>query len=194
VRFYSYYSVTFFSNCYLLGGAAGKEALLIDPGIFDEGLLALIEGNGWHVSHVLLTHAHQGHVFGLNTLRKVYDFRIHALEPAAVEFPAEPLEETDSLRLCGFTIRVLATPGHSNDSACFHIGGMLFSGDTLSAGGIGETDSAYERALLLSSIRGKLLGLPDGVLLFPGHGPPSTLEVEKRFNPYLAGDLPRLRQ
>jgi hydroxyacylglutathione hydrolase len=194
VRFYSYYSVTYFSNCYLLGGEAGKEALLIDPGIFDESLLALIEGNGWYVSHVLLTHAHQGHVNGLSTLRKIYDFRIHAMEPAAVEFPAEVLQETDSLRLCGFSIRVLSTPGHSNDSACFHIDRMLFTGDTLSAGGIGETASPYEQALLLSSIRGKLLSLPDGVFLFPGHGPPSTLEVERRFNPYLAEDSPRLRQ
>jgi len=194
VKFYNYYSVTHFSNCYLLGGEAGQDALLIDPGIFDEGLLALIEGNGWYVRHVLLTHAHLAHVNGLRTLSKVYDLQIHALQPEAVEFPAEALQETDSLRLCGFPIRVLATPGHSNDSACFHIGRMLFTGDTLSAGGIGETASTYERALLLSSIRSKLLGLPDEVFLFPGHGPPSTLEVEKRFNPYLADDSPRLRQ
>jgi hydroxyacylglutathione hydrolase len=194
VKFYSYYSVTHFSNCYLLGGEAGREALLIDPGIFDEGLLGLIEGNGWYVSHVLLTHAHLAHVNGLRTLLKVYNLQIHALQPAAVEFPAETLQETDSLRLSGFAIRVLATPGHSTDSACFHIGSMLFTGDTLSAGGIGETASPYEQALLLSSIRGKLLRLPDGVLLFPGHGPPSTLEVERRFNPYLAEDSPRPRQ
>jgi len=190
VKFYSYYSVTHFSNCYLLGGEAGSEALLIDPGIFDEGLLALIEGNGWYVRHVLLTHAHLAHMNGLRTLRKVYDLQVHALEPATVESQAQALQETDCLQLCGFPIRVLATPGHSNDSACFHIGRMLFSGDTLSAGGIGETASGYEKALLLSSIRSKLLGLPDEVFLFPGRGPPSTLEVEKRFNPYLADVSP----
>jgi len=191
MRFYSYYSVTNFSNCYLLGGQSGREALLIDPGIFDENLLGLIEGNGWQASHVLLTHSHLAHVNGLRTLRKVYDLQVHALDPAALEFPAEALEETEALTLCGFPIRVLATPGHSNDSACFHIGRMLFTGDTLSAGGIGETSSGYERALLLSSIRGKLLDLPGGVFVFPGHGPPSTLEVERRFNPYLADSSPR---
>ena len=191
MRFYSYYSVTNFSNCYLLGGQSGREALLIDPGIFDENLLGLIEGNGWQASHVLLTHSHLAHVNGLRTLRKVYDLQVHALDPTALEFPAEALEETEALTLCGFPIRVLATPGHSNDSACFHIGRMLFTGDTLSAGGIGETSSGYERALLLSSIRGKLLDLPGGVFVFPGHGPPSTLEVERRFNPYLADSSPR---
>jgi glyoxylase-like metal-dependent hydrolase (beta-lactamase superfamily II) len=191
MKFYSYYSVTNFSNCYLLGGEAGREALLIDPGIFDENLLGLIEGNGWYARHVLLTHSHLAHVNGLRTLRKVYDPQVHALDPAVLEFPAEALEETDRLELCGFPIRVLATPGHSNDSACFHIGRMLFTGDTLSAGAIGETSSGYERALLLSSIRGKLLDLPSGVFVFPGHGPPSTLEVERRFNPYLDDSSPR---
>jgi glyoxylase-like metal-dependent hydrolase (beta-lactamase superfamily II) len=191
MKFYSYYSVTNFSNCYLLGGQAGREALLIDPGIFDENLLGLIEGNGWYARHVLLTHSHLAHVNGLRTLRKVYDLQVHALDPAALEFPAEALEETDALDLCGFPIRVLATPGHSNDSACFLIGRMLFTGDTLSAGRIGETSSGYERALLLSSINSKLLDLPGGVFVFPGHGPPSTLEVEKRFNPYLADSSPR---
>jgi hydroxyacylglutathione hydrolase len=194
MRFYSYYSVTHFSNCYLLGGEAQGEALLIDPGIFDEGLLALIEGNGWHVRHVLLTHSHLAHVNGIRTLLKVYDVRVHALDPSALDFPAERLEQSAALRLCGFPIQVLATPGHSNDSACFQIGRMLFSGDVLSAGRIGETASAYERALLLGSIRGKLLGLPEGLFLFTGHGPPSTLEVEKRFNPYLAEQPPSPRQ
>jgi len=192
VKFYSYYSVTNFSNCYLLGGEQGRDALLIDPGVFDEGLLALIEGNGWYVRHVLLTHAHLAH--GLRTLRRVYDVQVHALEPAALDCPAEPLEESEDLELCGFRIRVLATPGHSNDSGCFQIGAMLFSGDTLSAGAIGETASGYERALLLSSIRTKLLDLPGGLLLFPGHGPPSTLEIEKRYNPFLAGEEARPRQ
>jgi hydroxyacylglutathione hydrolase len=187
VRFYSYYSVTQFSNCYLLGGEAGGEALLIDPGIFDEGLLGLIEGNGWYVRHVLLTHSHLAHVSGIRTLRKVYDVQVHALDPSLLDFPAARLEESAALHLAGFPIRVLATPGHSIDSACFHIGRMLFSGDTLSAGGIGETASPYEKALLLASVRSKLLVLPEGVFLFPGHGPPSTLEAEKRFNPYLAG-------
>ena len=186
MRFYSYYSVTQFSNCYLLGGEAPGEALLIDPGIFDEGLLALIEGNGWYVRHVLLTHSHPAHVNGIRTLRKVYDVRVHALDPSVLDFPAERLEESAELRLAGFPIRVLPTPGHSNDSVCFHIGRMLFSGDTLSTGSVGETSSEYEHALLLGSIRSKLLSLPQGVFLFPGHGPPSTLELERRYNPYLA--------
>ena len=186
MKFYSYYSVTNFSNCYLLGGEAGREALLVDPGIFDEGLLGLIEGNDWYVRHVLLTHSHLAHVNGIRTLRKVYEVELHALDPAALEFPAERLEESAPLELSGFPVQVLATPGHSNDSACFRIGRMLFSGDTLSAGAIGETASAFERALLLESIRSSILTLPEGVLLFPGHGPPSTLELERRFNPYLA--------
>ena len=186
MKFYTYYSVTNFSNCYLLGGRADREALLIDPGIFDEGLLRIIEGNGFYVRHVLLTHSHLAHVNGIRTLRKIYDVRLHALEPSALEFPAERIDEATSLELAGYPIRVLATPGHSNDSACYLTGRMLFTGDTLASGSIGETSSRYEQALLLASVRSKILPLPDNVLLFPGHGPPSTLELEKRFNPRLA--------
>jgi glyoxylase-like metal-dependent hydrolase (beta-lactamase superfamily II) len=174
-----------FSNCYVLGREGVRDALLIDPGIFDEGLLRLLEGNGFYPRHVLITHAHQGHVSGVRTLRKIYDPVLYALEPDALEFPAERIAEAHPLQLAGFTVRVIATPGHSQDSACFQIDRMLFTGDTLLAGSVGEADTEYEKALLLASVREKLLSLERGLLLFPGHGPPSTLEIEKRFNPHL---------
>lgn len=183
--FYCYYSVVNFSNCYVLGRKGVRDALLIDPGIFDEGLLRLLEGNGFYPRHVLITHAHQGHVSGVRTLRKIYDPTLYALEPDALEYPAERIAEAHPLHLAEFTVRVIATPGHSQDSVCFRIDRMLFTGDTLFAGSLGETDTEYEKALLLASVREKLLSLDQELLLFPGHGPPSTLELEKRFNPDL---------
>jgi len=169
----------------VLGRESARDALLIDPGIFDEGLLRLLEGNGFYPRHVLITHAHQGHLSGVRTLRKIYDPALYALEPDALEFPAERIAEAHPLHLAGFTVRVIATPGHSQDSACFRIDRMLFTGDTLLAGSVGQADTEYEKALLLASVREKLLSLEPGLLLFPGHGPPSTLEIEQRFNPHL---------
>jgi glyoxylase-like metal-dependent hydrolase (beta-lactamase superfamily II) len=93
--------------------------------------------------------------------------------------------------LAGFSVEVLETPGHSNDSVCYRHGRMLFSGDTLSAGKVGETSNPFERARLLASVRNRLLTLEDGAFLFPGHGPPSTLELEKRFNLDLQEESPR---
>lgn len=185
MKFYSYYSVVNFSNCYLLGREGSRAAVLIDPGIFDEGLLKLIEGNGFYASHVLITHAHQAHVQGIRTLRKIYDAELFALEPGALDFPARRLEESSPLELAGFSFRVIATPGHSTDSVCFLTGRLLFTGDTLLAGSIGDTHTSFEKAMLLNSLKEKILTLPEQTLLFPGHGPPSTLEIERRFNPSL---------
>jgi glyoxylase-like metal-dependent hydrolase (beta-lactamase superfamily II) len=191
MRFFSYYSVINFSNCYLLGREGSNDALLIDPGIFDEGLLKLIEDNSFYVRHVLITHSHHAHVSGIRTLRKIYDATLWGFEPKSVEFPVQKVAGSETIELAGFSIEVLETPGHSNDSVCYRIDRLLFTGDTLSAGTVGETDSPYERALLLASIRGRIIPLDDGTLVFPGHGPPTTIELERRFNPDLQEESPK---
>ncbi len=180
-----YFSVIHFSNCYVLGPREGGEAVLIDPGIFDEGLLELIEEHGFYVRHVLITHNHRSHVNGVKTLLKIYDALTYSLDPQLLDFPAERIHGQSRLELGRFQVEVLETPGHSNDSVCYRVGRMLFTGDTLSAGSVGETATSYERALLLSSIRNRILRLPGEHFVFPGHGPPTTLSAEREFNPYL---------
>jgi hydroxyacylglutathione hydrolase len=191
MKFFSYYSVINFSNCYLLGLEGMRDALLIDPGIFDEGLLKLIEDNRFSVRHVLITHSHHAHVNGIRTLRKIYDATLWGFEPERVEFPLRKVTGAETLELAGFTVEVLETPGHSNDSVCYRVDRLLFTGDTLSAGTVGETSSPYERAQLLASVRNRILTLEDATLVFPGHGPPTTLELERRFNPDLLEESSR---
>ena len=185
MRFFSYFSVLHFSNCYLVGPDGPGDAVLIDPGVFDEGLLRLIEDNQLCVRYVLITHVHHGHVNGLQTLQKIYDTTTFCFDPERLDAPPLHVGENKPVTCGEFSFQVLETPGHSNDSVCFQINGLLFTGDSLSAGSIGRTATGYERALLLSSIRKKILTLKQNVLIFPGHGPPSRLEVERRFNPYL---------
>ena len=189
MRFFSYFSVQHFSNCYLIGPDGPGDAVLIDVGVFDEGLLKLIEDSRLYVRWVLITHVHHGHVHGLQTLLKIYEAEVFAFDPERLETPLLPIGEAKPLDCGPFVFRILETPGHSNDSVCFLIDGMLFTGDTLSAGSIGRTATGYERALLLSSIRKKILTLKENVLIFPGHGPPTRLEIERRFNPYLEQKL-----
>jgi hydroxyacylglutathione hydrolase len=191
MRLFNYYAVISFSNCYLLGPEGPGDALLIDPGIFDEGLLKLIEDNRFYVRHVLITHSHHGHVDGIRTLRKIYDATLWGFGPKLLEYPVRKVEAAELLELAGFGIEVLETPGHSNDSVCYRIDRFLFTGDTLSAGTVGETASPYERALMLASIRGRILALDDGTFVFPGHGPPTTVGLERRFNPELQEESPR---
>jgi hydroxyacylglutathione hydrolase len=189
VRFFSYFSVLHFSNCYLIGPDGPGEAVLIDAGVFDEGLLKLIEDNGLYVRWVLITHLHHGHIHGLQTLQKIYEASIYAFDSESMETPAQPISEGKPPDCGPFSFQVLETPGHSNDSVCFLSEGMLFTGDTLSAGSVGKSQTGYGRALLLSSIRKKILGLEEDLLIFPGHGPPTRLEIERRFNPYLKEEL-----
>ncbi len=189
MRFFSYFSVLHFSNCYLIGPDGPGEAVLIDAGVFDEGLLKLIEDNGLYVRWVLITHVHHGHIHGLQTLQKIYEASIYAFDSESIETPAQPISEGKPPDCGPFSFQVLETPGHSNDSVCFLSEGMLFTGDTLSAGSVGQTPTGYGRALLLSSIRKKILSLEEDVLIFPGHGPPTRLEIERRFNPYLKEEL-----
>ncbi len=114
---------------------------------------------------------------------------IYANQPSVLDFPARHVQEGDVLHLGGFSVRVIETPGHSIDSLCFLVDHIVFTGDTLSAGGAGATRDGYARGLLLESVRQKLLSLGDEVLIFPGHGPPSKVGIEKLYNPLLGEKL-----
>ena len=175
-----------FSNAYLVGPRGGGDALLVDPGEFDTAMLQAIESNRLHLRWILVTHAHRAHIAGLRGLLRVYDPEIYCNQPSVLEAPAHHVQDGDRLVLGEIVVEVIELPGHSIDSLCFLVGGMLFSGDTLSAGGVGRTRDGYARGLLVSGIHRRLLGLGDDVVLFPGHGPPSLIGIERRFNPCLA--------
>ena len=189
MRFFSLFSRIGFSNTYLIGPDAGGDAILIDPGAFDSQLLQAVEENGLYIRSILVTHAHNAHINGIRALLKVYEAAIYANQPSVLDFPAHHIKEGDTLTLGEFTVRVIETPGHSIDSLCFLCGHLLFTGDSLSAGTIGTTRDGYARGLLLESVRAKLLSLGDEVLIFPGHGPPSKVGVEKLYNPVLGERL-----
>ena len=189
MRFHSLFSRTGFSNTYLIGPREGGDAVLIDPGAFDAPLLQAIENNHLTVRSILVTHAHNAHVKGIRGVLRVYDAQIYSNQPSVLDLPARRIRDGDQLTLAGFTWRVIETPGHSIDSLCFLVEHMLFTGDTLSAGGIGTTRDGYARGLLLETVRRRLLSLGDEVLVFPGHGPPSKVGIEKLYNPYLGETL-----
>ncbi len=189
MKFFSLFSRTGFSNTYLIGPDDGGDAVLVDPGVFDAPLLEAVEDNRLYVRSILITHAHNAHINGVRSLLKVYDAEIYANQPSVLEFPARHAQESDILRLGGFDVRVIETPGHSIDSLCFMIEHILFTGDTLSAGGAGATRDGYARGLLLESVRRKLLPLGDETLIFPGHGPPTKIGIEKLYNPLLGEKL-----
>lgn len=192
--FYHYCSSTF-SNCYVLGtdspasetaplreAPPPKEAIIIDPGAMDSDLLGLIEDNNYSLLGVLVTHDHSHHINGLKTIMKIYDTAIYAINPIVSEHRTTLVRDGDILDIGSFRVEVFLVPGHSPDSAVFKIDRLLFTGDTMSAGFMGSTVSSFSAATQVSALRKKIFSLPGDYSIFPGHGPPSSLEAERNFN------------
>jgi glyoxylase-like metal-dependent hydrolase (beta-lactamase superfamily II) len=186
-------------NCYLVWLADTQQALVIDPGVPAPALLEFIRSQGLQVLAILNTHGHYDHVGGIAFLAEklavpAYLHRADrslAAETVGAKFPFTFYPDQPKLILGGFEVEVLHTPGHSPGSVCLRIGDILFSGDTLFAGGIGKahgnSSSRRQAALRLevNNIRRRLLPLPPLTRVFPGHGPSTTIGVEKRSNPFL---------
>jgi len=186
MKLYFHFAVVGFANTYLIGPNGGGDAIIVDPGIMDKELLTLIEGNKYTVRTILVTHHHNSHVKGIRTLKKIYDADIYDFSPYIIDFPSIPIKDGDKFTAAsGIEVEVIEVPGHSSDSLIYHIGGMVFTGDVLAAGRVGNTKNSFSRALLLRSISEKLFSLPETTLVLPGHGPPSSLKAEKMFNPDL---------
>lgn len=159
-----------------------KEAIIIDPGCIDEKIIDFIEHNEYALRGILITHDHQNHIHGLRTLKKIYDVPIYALNHEIAEHKTILIKDGDSIKVGPFTVEVFSIPGHSADSAVYRIANLLCTGDAMTSGLIGSTNSSYGAALEVSSLRSKIMSLPGNYVVLPGHGPPSTLEAERRFN------------
>jgi glyoxylase-like metal-dependent hydrolase (beta-lactamase superfamily II) len=183
MRIFFHYCLPGFTNCYILGSESiPGEAIIVDPGEMGADVLNTIENNEYSLKGVLITHNHRGHVRGLRTLRRIYDVEIYAVNHIIMDYRTNLVRDGDMLNVGPFRIGVISVPGHSSDSAVYKIDNWLFTGDAMSAGLVGTTASSYGAALQMTAIRSKLLSLRGDFIVFPGHGPPSTLEAERRFN------------
>jgi glyoxylase-like metal-dependent hydrolase (beta-lactamase superfamily II) len=182
MKLYFHYCSFRFSNCYVLGADHRSDAIIIDPGGVDGPLLEYIEKNNLNLKAVLITHDHIGHVHGLRTLLRIYQAEIFAINRSVLDIKTTPLKDGDRIGIGPFTIEVISIPGHSADSAVYRIDRLLFTGDVLTTGLVGTTASAYGAATQINKLRSRLLSLPGDYMILPGHGPPSTLEAERRYN------------
>lgn len=193
------------TNCYIFWDHFGREAVVIDPGAEPENILNVIIREKLKLIAIVNTHGHADHI-GANHAVKSRTSACLYIHPADREMLTDPgknmslsfgqtivsppadvmLLDGDVLSIGPWNLTVLETPGHSPGSICLLGEGRLFSGDTLFAGSIGRTDiPGGDSGLLLESIRRRILPLPQETLVFPGHGPATTLEKEKSQNPFL---------
>lgn len=189
----------------------GGEAAIIDPGFSNaferQDAVKYLSDNDLSVAHLLLTHAHIDHIIDCAYWADStgLPFEMHeedvpllaASEQQAMMFgvrmatPPEPgrlLDEGDVIAMGDAQWQILHTPGHSPGSICFvdHEHGFVIGGDVLFAGSIGRTDLwKGSMGVLLGSIQTKLLTLPDETIVYPGHGPETTIGRERETNPFL---------
>ena len=186
------------TNCYILEDEKARAAAIIDPGDEAGRILQVIEDDGMDVKYILLTHGHYDHTTAVPELHQALpqaEIYIHKADangagsrlfPLAGQIPdLKFYDEGDALTLGELTIQVLHTPGHSKGSVTLKVGDVLFCGDTLFAGSCGRTDLAggsYDE--IMASLK-KLGELPGDYHVCPGHDVTSTLERERRSNPFL---------
>lgn len=188
MKLYTFFDYKSFVNTYLLGPDNGGEAILIDPAVISQDIIDIIEESDYCITSVLVTHNHDKHVAGLQTLRKIYKADIYAGSPRVMDFDAELLHEGIHYSISNFDVKAYSVQGHSQDSLVYSIENLLFTGDVLFAGSIGETLTPYSQAILMDNIRTKLYELPPETIVLPGHGPPTSIGAETRYNPELKAD------
>lgn len=198
----------FATNCYIVASEATKRGMIIDPGGGAKDILEAVERLGVSVSLIVLTHRHVDHFIALKAVKERTRAEFAAFDAESVEtvprgpiqimkglvftpfrLPIKPdrlLKEGDVINIDDLHFSVLYTPGHSQDSISLLGHGVVFSGDTLFNLGIGRTDfpgCSYRQ--LIDSIGEKLLVLPDDTVVYPGHGPSTTIGEERKDNPFL---------
>jgi len=198
----------FASNCFIVGSESDKKGIIIDPGADASAILDAVGQAGLSIELIVATHNHVDHVGALRQVKEgtgapyaVHEADAESLMPdvfgrmlgvmmsRSLKAPPKPdrlLRDGDVIEVGDLKLSVLHTPGHTPGGISLRGDGLVFSGDTLFNFGIGRTDlSGGDYATLINSIATKLMVLPDETVVYPGHGPKSTIGAERRMNPFL---------
>lgn len=199
----------FMENCFLAWDEDAMKGILVDPGSEAERLVRTAGFLNVEVEGIFNTHAHIDHAGAVAEIKKQLGvpFALHpedefllaglpdqarmfGLPPIAVPEVDRRLAEGDEIQVGGLTGTVIHTPGHTPGGVCFLFGDSVFVGDTLFAGSIGRTDlPGGSLPQIIASIKDKLLVLDDDVRAYSGHGPATTIGSERKYNPFLNGEL-----
>lgn len=194
------------ANCYIV--ETDHAAVVIDPGYLEKQITSYVAENPDKIKFILLTHRHFDHLNAANALRKMTGAKIviHELDEGGLYSDllslasmaggfyghADPdahadvyVDEGDTVTAGEMVFRVLYTPGHSEGGVCYLCGNALFSGDTLFKGSIGRTDFPSSNNTEMRESLDRLCTLPDDTVVYPGHGPVTTIGHEKQTNMFL---------
>ena len=189
------------SNCYIVGDETSKQGLVVDPGEEPDEIINTIKRLGLDIKIIVATHGHADHVGAIAEVKEATGapVAIHSHDAGSLRGGGmfswgrtrgssadRLLEDGDSIDVNDLHFEVLHTPGHTSGGICLYGHEVVFTGDTLFYHSVGRTDiggGTHEE--LIRSIYKKLLPLPDKTVVYPGHGPPSTIGAERHGNPFL---------
>jgi hydroxyacylglutathione hydrolase len=199
----------FAQNAYIVWGRGATEALVVDPGFDVESILAILDRHALTPAAILNTHGHADHIagnaamkarhpgapllIGRNEAHLLGDPAANLSAPFGLPLTSPPadrlLDDGERVELAGLGFEVREIPGHSPGSVVFVFDDVdppvVLGGDVLFAGSIGRTDLGGDLPLLASGIRSRLYTLPDATVVWPGHGPRTTVGAERRDNPFV---------
>lgn len=171
-----------YSNTYIVYHPETKKAIIVDPSYFDVKLFEVIKSLDLYITTVLLTTTHHTHLHGVKTIKKIYDCEVYQGGFNEEKESGNFITEDTTLDLLGVPVKALTMEGYSRDTLAFVIEQNIFPGYALECGAIGKTNPPYSKALLIKSIKNKILTLKDNYMIFPARGPLSTLNLEKKYN------------
>ena len=179
-------------NCYLVSDDHGKT-VIIDPGYEAEKILRTVKEKELDVQCIFLTHGHFDHIGAVKPLSQALNCPVY-LQPKDVTLPpyltqgllyyTDEYEQGNEIAVGDLTFRVLETPGHTKGSVCLQCEDCLFTGDTLFADSCGRTDLGGSMLEMLASLK-TLAALEGNYRVYPGHGPATDLDYERKNNPYI---------
>ncbi|MGN1204171.1 MAG: MBL fold metallo-hydrolase [Lachnospiraceae bacterium] len=193
------------TNCYFLYEEGKQDAIVVDPADRGAWIYEKLNANGFQVAAIFLTHGHFDHILGVKELKELSHAKTYMLKEEvplssdlhqnlsdmfgrAVTFmPDVEVSDNETITVSGITCKVIATPGHTEGSCCYYFpeAGFLLCGDTIFLESVGRTDfPTGSGSRLLASVKEKIFTLPETTKLYPGHGDFTTVEHEKKFNPF----------
>jgi glyoxylase-like metal-dependent hydrolase (beta-lactamase superfamily II) len=175
-------------NCYVIACPVEKVALVIDPGGYSPRVREFLQEQGLTLTGIFLTHGHGDHVSGVDALQQdlgPVPVLAGAAEAEAFFLDADwTVKDGEPFSLGQCTGQFHATPGHTPGGTTLVIGGLAFTGDALFSGSVGGTAARADFDRQIAALREKVFSLPDETLIHPGHGPSSTVGVERLYNSF----------
>ncbi|MCF6156702.1 MAG: MBL fold metallo-hydrolase [Candidatus Brocadia sp.] len=170
-------------NGYLVADPMTRVGAFIDPGGFSEEIEAFVKERKILLQHLFITHGHWDHTEGLTEFTSRYQLQSYAGE-GEVDTVSHSLRGGETIKVGHLRIHALPIPGHTPCGISYYVSGCVFTGDALFCGTVGGTGSLKEAKRQIDHIRKHIFSLPDETMVFPAHGPMTTVGIEKYTNPF----------